>query len=174
MTEQHKNKELLEKALIIYKGDKLMAAYYVGFATTLLLSAVFLYFFTLRIGWFYLAIGLFILGIFCMVKGIFIYRVAYNRHKFYSEKSALSVSDVKSESDYNMYRLEKKQLNRRRYLYSLVFCFILLVLGILAGEKGFSIGTLVPIMLYAGTEFCVTLLTEFRLWEYQRQLEKES
>jgi hypothetical protein len=32
---------------------------------------------------------------------------------------------------------------------------------------------LVPIMFYTGTEIAVTLLTEFRLWEYQRQLEKE-
>jgi hypothetical protein len=72
----------------------------------------------------------------------------------------------------NHKRLDKKAMNRRRYLYTLLSGIVLLIGGIIFGESGLAIGSFVPVILYAGIEFCVSLLSEFRLWEYQRQLEK--
>jgi hypothetical protein len=163
---------MLDKILIIYKGDKLMAAYYLGFATFLIFSAIFLYIFTIKIGWLRLSIGLFIFGLLCLGKGIMIWIVSKDRYNFYKSKKELSLPIVKEEHDYNFYRLQKKALNRRRYIYTLIVCFFLLIGGFLIGEKVLAIGLLVPIMLYSSTEFCVILLTEFRLWEYQRLIEK--
>jgi hypothetical protein len=163
---------MIDKTKIIYKGDMIMSHYYFGFATALLLSSVFLYFFTMRIGWLYLSDGLGILGLFCMGKGIMLYRIAKERHHYYSQKSTLSLSEIKTEMEYNKYRLDKKSINRRRYLYTVLISIILLIIGLAINQKGFAIGTFVPIILYAGTEFCVGLLTEFRLWEYHRQMEK--
>lgn len=150
----------------------IMSHYYFGFATSLLLSSAFLYFFTMRIGWLYLSDGLGILGLFCMGKGIMLYRIAKERFRYYNQKSDLSLAEIKTEMDYNKYRLDKKAVNRRRYLYTVVISILLLIIGWAINQKGFAIGTFVPIILYASTEFCVGLLTEFRLWEYHRQMEK--
>jgi hypothetical protein len=46
------------------------------------------------------------------------------------------------------------------------------VLGIFSDSKSIIMGTLIPIALFSGIEFCISLLTEFRLWEYNRHLEK--
>ncbi len=149
-----------------------MSHYYFGFATLLLFSSIFLYLFTVKMGWLYLIIGLSLLSIFCFGKGFFLNKISRARYKYYENKDFLSISEIKAEINYNKYRLEKKALNRRLYLYTVIVCMALLFAGILINEKGLAIGTFVPIILYAGTEFCVGLLTEFRLWEYQRQLEK--
>jgi hypothetical protein len=116
--------------------------------------------------------GLAIFGSYALVKGMLIYKVSVARFNYFKEKESLSLSDLKSEKDYNFYRLKKKEINRRRYIYTLIIGSIVAVLGIVIGEKGLIIGTIVPIVLFAGVEFSVGLLTEFRLWEYQRQLEK--
>jgi hypothetical protein len=163
---------MIEKTRIVYKGDKIMAFYYLGFGVTLLLCSVFLFLFTIKIGWFYLAIGLGLISALCLGKGFTILSVANNRLKFYNTKESLDGEILKSEKEYNEYRLSKKALNRRRYIYTLLFGMICIIFGLIVGEKGLAIGTFVPIMLYAGTELGVTLLTEFRLWEYQRQLDK--
>jgi MFS family permease len=165
---------MIEKTRIIYKGDVIMSHYYFGFATALLLSSIFLYFFTVKIGWLFLSYGLGILGLFCFGKGIFIYKIAKERYNFYQSKNMLSMKEINDEIKYNKYRLDKKAINRRRYLYTIIVSIIFLFIGIVLNQKGFAIGTLVPIILYAGTEFCVGLLTEFRLWEYQRQMEKST
>jgi hypothetical protein len=164
---------MIEKTKIIYKGDMIMSHYYFGFATAMLFSCIFLYFFTMRIGWLFLSYGLGLLGLFCMGKGLMLYKIAKERYLYYSGKNTLTPQEIKEEMNYNMYRLDKKSVNRRRYLYTIMACLLFLFIGWIIDQKGFAIGTLVPIILYAGTEFCVGLLTEFRLWEYHRQMEKE-
>ncbi len=163
---------MIEKTKIIYKGDMIMSHYYFGFATFLLLSSLFLYFFTLKIGWLFLIYGLAVLGLFCLGKGLALYKISKERFNYYKNKNTLTQSELDAEMEYNKYRLDKKAVNRRRYLYTVLASILLLVIGYIINQKGFAIGTLVPIILYAGTEFCIGLLTEFRLWEYQRQLEK--
>lgn len=164
---------MIEKTRIVYKGDQLMSWFYIGIGSFFLICGLFLYLFTVKIGWLYLALGLAIFGSYAFVKGILIYRVSVARYAYYIGKESLSLSDLKSEKEYNFYRLKKKEVNRRRYIYTLVIGSAMAVLGIILGEKGLIIGTIVPIVLFAGIEFSVGLLTEFRLWEYQRQLEKE-
>lgn len=164
---------MIEKTRIVYKGDQLMSWFYIGIGSFFLVCGLFLFLFTIKIGWLYLALGLSIFGSYALVKGILIYRVSAARFEFYKNKESLSLTDIKSEKEYNYYRLKKKEVNRRRYIYTLVIGSFIAVLGIVIGEKGLIIGTIVPIVLFAGVEFSVGLLTEFRLWEYQRQLEKE-
>lgn len=163
---------MIEKTLAIYKGEIYRSHFYFGFGTFLLLSSVFLYMFTHKIGWAYLSLGLFIFSIYSFSKGLYVNIVYRKRFAYYSSKPALSSKEVKEEFTYNQKRIHKRINNRRRYLYVMIIAIIIMIIGVLLNEKGLSIGTFVPIILVAGTEFCETLLTEFRLWEYHRNLEK--
>ena len=163
---------MLDKALIIYKGDQYTSYIYLGLSLFFGISAALLFVFTLKIGWFFLAIGLSILAVFSAGKAIYVYFKAKDRILYFQKQTSLEGSILDSEIQYNQQRLLKKGLNRRRYLYTLLGGFFLLVCGIVFGEKGWAIGSFVPVLLYAGIEFSAGLLSEFRLWEYQRQLEK--
>lgn len=163
---------MLDKALIIYKGDQYTSYIYLGLSLFFGLSAALLFVFTLKIGWFFLAIGLSILAVFSAGKAIYVFFKAKDRILYFQKQTSLEGSILDSEIQYNQQRLLKKGLNRRRYLYTLLGGFFLLVGGIVFGEKGWAIGSFVPVLLYAGIEFSAGLLSEFRLWEYQRQLEK--
>jgi hypothetical protein len=163
---------VIEKTLAIYKGEIYRSHFYFGFGTFLLFSSLFLFTFTQKIGWAYLSLGLFIFSIYSFSKGLYV-NIAYRkRFAFYSGKEELSASEVKEEFTYNQIRINKRINNRRRYLYVMLIAIIIMIIGVLLNEKGLSIGTFVPIILVAATEFCETLLTEFRLWEYHRNLEK--
>ncbi|HRG19517.1 MAG TPA: hypothetical protein PLQ57_00745 [Saprospiraceae bacterium] len=163
---------MLDKALIIYKGDQYTSYIYLGLSLFFGISAALLFVFTLKIGWFFLAIGLTMLAVFSAGKAIYVYFKAKDRILYFQKQTSLEGSILDSEIQYNQQRLLKKGLNRRRYLYTLLGGFFLLVGGIVFGEKGWAIGSFVPVLLYAGIEFSAGLLSEFRLWEYQRQLEK--
>lgn len=163
---------MLDKALIIYKGDQYTSYIYLGLSLFFGISAALLFVFTLKIGWFFLAIGLSILAVFSAGKAIYVYFKAKDCILYFQKLTSLEGSILDNEIQYNQQRLLKKGLNRRRYLYTLLGGFFLLVGGIVFGEKGWAIGSFVPVLLYAGIEFSAGLLSEFRLWEYQRQLEK--
>lgn len=163
---------MLDKAIIIYKGDQLTAYFYLGLSVFLGTSAGFLFGFTLKIGWYYLAIGLMLLALFSAGKAVYVYFKAKNKLNYMTSLAILEKQTLQQEIEENSSRLQKKANNRRKYMYTLLIGFGFLIFGIIAGEKGLSIGSWVPVILYAGIEFCVSLLSEFRLWEYQRQLEK--
>jgi hypothetical protein len=164
---------MLDKALIIYKGDQYTSYIYLGLSLFFGIGAAFLFGFTVKIGWFFLAIGLSMLAVFSVGKAVYVYFKAKDRIQYFQNLSTLEGSNLANEVLYNQQRLLKKGLNRRRYLYTLVGGFFLLIGGIIFGEKGWAIGSFVPVLLYAGIEFSAGLLSEFRLWEYQRQLEKK-
>lgn len=164
---------MLDKALIIYKGDQYTSYIYLGLGIFFGISAAGLFVFTLKIGWYFLAIGLSLLAAFSIGKAIYVFYKAKYRIEYFKGVSLLEGAELEVEIQYNQQRLHKKGLNRRRYLYTLVGGFILLFGGIIFGEKGWAIGSFVPVLLYAGIEFSMGLLSEFRLWEYQRQLEKQ-
>ncbi len=165
---------MLDKTIIIYKGDQLTAYFYLGLGMFMVLASGFLFAFTQKIGWFYLAIGLSLFAAFSIGKAVYVYFKANQKLGYFNQLMQLSNGDLKQEIVENHKRLDKKALNRRRYLYTLISAFVLLIGGIIFGETGLAIGSFVPVILYAGIEFCVSLLSEFRLWEYQRQLEKYS
>ena len=148
------------------------AYFYLGLGMFMVLSSGFLFAFTQKIGWFYLAIGLSLFAAFSIGKAVYVYFKANQRLTYFSQLTQLSDGDLQQEIVENHKRLDKKAMNRRRYLYTLLSGIVLLTGGIIFGETGLAIGSFVPVILYAGIEFCVSLLSEFRLWEYQRQLEK--
>jgi hypothetical protein len=80
---------------------------------------------------------------------------------------------VTEEIRYTKFRIDKKKQGRRLHVYSIVLGSIVAFLGIFSSEKGLIMGTCIPVVLLSGIEFGVGLLTEFRLWEYLRVLEKE-
>ncbi|MBL0081300.1 MAG: hypothetical protein IPP37_02125 [Saprospiraceae bacterium] len=163
---------MLDKALIIYRGDQYTSYIYLGLSLFFGVSAAMLFVFTLKIGWFFLAIGLSMLAVFSVGKAVYVYFKAKDRILFFQKLTTLEGDNLETEIQYNQQRLHKKGLNRRRYLYTLLGGFFLLIGGIIFGEKGWAIGSFVPVLLYAGIEFSAGLLSEFRLWEYQRKLEK--
>jgi hypothetical protein len=66
----------------------------------------------------------------------------------------------------------KKSRNRRIYIYLTALGIVMSFLGIFSESKSIIMGTMIPIALFSGIEFGISLLTEFRLWEYTRHLEK--
>lgn len=163
---------MIEKTIAIYKGEVYRSHFYFGFGTFLLLSSLFLYAFTHKIGWAYLSLGLFIFSIYSFIKGLYVNITYRKRLAYYKSKTELTLKEITEEFNYNQIRINKRINNRRRYMYVMILAIIIMIAGVLLNEKGLSIGTFVPIILVAATEFCETLLTEFRLWEYHRGLEK--
>jgi len=163
---------MLEKCRILYKGDMIAGSFYVFVGMILLLFAVILHYFTDSIGYQYLAIGFFMFFLYCLGKGTFIYVISRQKHLYYWSVSTISPATLATETEYTEYRITKKNINRRRYLYSAVICSVLAFLGIFSSQKGLIMGTAIPIALISGIEMGIGLLTEFRLREYHRILLK--
>ena len=79
---------------------------------------------------------------------------------------------IKEEQNYTNYRIQKKNTNRRRYIWILIISCIISFTGIFLSQKSLLMGTAIPIALISGIELSIGLLTEFRLREYQRILKK--
>ena len=64
---------MLDKALIIYKGDQYTSYIYLVLSLFFGIGAAFLFGFTVKIGWFFLAIGLSMLAVFSVGKAVYVY-----------------------------------------------------------------------------------------------------
>jgi hypothetical protein len=163
------------KTKIIYEGDVYAGSFYVFIGFCSLLSAITIYYFSMRLGLFYLSIGLAIFAIYMIGKGSFMIYMYYNRYAYYKDHKSLKKKEIKDERRYTRYRVLKKKKNRRRYIYTIIIGCVIAFLGILFHqEKGLIIATCIPIVLMAAIEFTVGLLTEFRLTEYLKHLHKLS
>jgi hypothetical protein len=163
---------MIDKAKIIYKGDMITGIIFmvVGFVAGLISLLLFL--FASKVGFYFLAIGMSIFSLYGFVKGILLYVVGKSRYKHYLKFDELSLIQTQNEIKYTQYRLDKKVKNRRRYAWTFVIASLIGFAGIFTQEKGLIIGTVIPIALFAASEFSMGLLVEFRLWEYQRRLSK--
>ena len=103
--------------------------------------------------------------------GLLLWLISLPFH-FYLKFDELSLIQTQNEIKYTHYRLDKKVKNRRRYAWTFVIASLIGFAGIFTQEKGLIIGTVIPIALFAASEFSMGLLVEFRLWEYQRRLSK--
>ena len=74
---------MLDKALIIYRGDQYTSYIYLGLSLFFGVSAAMLFVFTLKIGWFFLAIGLSMLAVFSVGKAVYVYFKAKDRILFF-------------------------------------------------------------------------------------------
>lgn len=164
---------MLEKVKIIYKGDIMTSFIYLGIGISFALISLFLYLFTKKVGLYFLSIGLVLFTIYSLAKGILVYKVSKSRYNHYKGKHELSNTELEKELEYTNYRLMKKESNRRRYAWTFVISAIVAVVGVFLKEKGLIIGSMIPIVLFAGVEFAIGLLVEFRLWEFHRMIKKQ-
>ena len=163
---------MIDKCKIIYKGDIWAGGFYLLHSVIFASFSIGLYFFTERLGWYILSLGLAIISFYCLFKGWGLVYISYIRYKFYNQKSVLSDELVKEELDYTDFRLKKKKINRRRYIWTTVIASLIAFAGVFLPQKAYIIGTMVPIAIMASFEFGVGLLTEFRLWAFHRLLYK--
>jgi hypothetical protein len=165
---------LLDKTRAIYKGDIVAGSFYALVGSIFLISAAMLHYFAKTNSYDFLVRTFGLVGIFLMGKGVYLMFFYRQRLTFYKSVNDLSYSLVSEESVYTKYRLSKKSRNRRAYLYITIIGVCLCFFSIFSGQKQFIMGTLIPVVITSAIEFCISLLTEFRLWEYQRSLEKTS
>ncbi len=163
---------MIEKSRILYKGDILAAYFYIFIGMFLLISAIGLQNFTTTPGFYYLSLGFILFFVYCVGKGIFMVYLYGNKHKFFKKSPIVSQEIILEEMDFTKYRIDKKNINRRRYIYLIIIGSFVSFIGMFMAQKSIIMGTAIPITLIAGIEFSIGLLTEFRLREYQRVLEK--
>jgi predicted histidine transporter YuiF (NhaC family) len=164
---------MIDKTRIVYKGDKLLASLYIGVSCFVFILLSFIFTHSHRLGWLYFCITMAILSAYSLIKGIMMYIISKDRIKYYNGFKDHTMKSHSEEKNYNFFRLKKKEVNRRRYLYTAIIAFVIgTILFITTVEKGLILGTALPLILFAIMEFGIGLTTEFRLWEYQRQLEK--
>jgi hypothetical protein len=164
--------EIIEKSRILYKGDMIAAMFYIMTGMILFVFAAVLYYFNISLGFQYLSIGFFMFFIYSTGKGLLMYHISRKRWLFYEKMHDLDPTAKKEELEYTNFRIEKKQTNRRIYVYALVFFCVAAFAGIFSIHKAIIMGTSIPIALVSGIEFSVGMLTEFRLREYCRILMK--
>lgn len=164
--------EILEKSRILYKGDMMAASFYIFVGVILLTFSIIIHYFTESPGFKFLSIGFLLLFVYCLGKGIFALFISKRRYDFYLNKNDLTKIELEDEIEYTDYRITKKNVNRRRYVYMVVICSVLAFMGIFSSYKSIIMGTSIPIALISGIELGVGLLTEFRLKEFLRILKK--
>lgn len=145
---------------------------YLGIGILILLVAILLYNLAPTLGYYYLSIGLFIFSAYMIGKGLFMVYLYYSRFKFYKKLDSFNIDQIKEEQSYINFRSKKKNKNRVRYMIIIALGMIISFMGIFHQEKGLIVATCIPIVLISGIEFGVGLLTEFRLYELNRQIIK--
>lgn len=150
----------------------LAAMFYVMTGLILFIFSAGLYYFNISPGFQYLSIGFFMFFVYCAGKGFFMYHISRKRWLFYHNQNELGHLIIQDEINYTNYRIEKKQFNRRIYVYAVIFFSTAAFLGIFSPHKSIIMGTSIPIALISGIELSIGMLTEFRLREYHRILGK--
>lgn len=163
---------MLDKCKILYEGDVFTAIFYVVIGFILLALAGFLTYLGTTHGYKFLSIGLYMFSAYCIGKGLFMWYSYRARFLHYNAMTEMDQRHNDEEIAYTSYRIQKKNTNRRRYSYLLVISSVLAFMGIFTRQKGFIMGTFIPIALIAGIELGIGLLTEFRLREFLRLLLK--
>jgi len=157
--------ENAEKTKIIYKGDTMAGSFYLFIGVLSIIGALLVYFFSTRLGLYYLSIGLAMLSVYMIGKGGVMIYLYYSRYRYFKNYTSLNENEVKEERRYTRWRVLKKKKNRRRYIYAIMFGCMVAFGGLFHQEKGLIVATCIPIILMSAVEFCVGLLTEFRLTE---------
>lgn len=163
---------MLEKCRLLYKGDMVAAMIYIFVGILLLIFAAGIYYFAHTPGYKYLSYGFFMFFIYCVGKGSVMYYMYSRKYYYYKKLHEITPKHVVNEKRYTEYRINKKNINRRRYVYMMVISCLIAVTGIFLSQKSILMGTTIPIALITGIELCIGLLTEFRLREYARILNK--
>lgn len=166
------NPSPLDKCLAIYKGDVLAGTFYIFVGVIFLISSVIIYSLAHYQGYYYLSIAMLPFGLYGLIKGFMVVYIYQGRLNFYKKHVQLKPEGIQEETEYTRFRLEKKARNRRAYIYATIIASVLATTAVFTPYKSLITATMIPVALFSGIEFCIGLLTEFRLWEYIRQLEK--
>lgn len=164
--------DMIDRTKMIYKGDVLAGSFYLLIGVIAAVAAFLLYIFAERLGYLYLSKGLTAFAVYMLGKGGVMMYMYWSRYRYYKVREQITTVEVEDELDYTTYRVGKKQRNRRYYMYVILLGSLTAFAGVFHQEKGLIIGTCIPIVLMSAIEFGVGLLTEFRLSEYIRQLQK--
>lgn len=165
---------MLNSAKTIYKGDVLASWFYLSIGMGMLCISALLQHFQISLGFLYLAYGLAAFSLYCIGKGGIMWWMYRKRYVFYDRKQEVTAGLREEEIRYTKFRIHKKKQGRRVHVYIIVLGSVIAFAGAFSSEKGLILGTCIPVVLLSGIEFSVGLLTEFRLWEYLRILEKNN
>jgi hypothetical protein len=160
------------KSLILYKGDKLASTFYMGTGVFLAVVALLLLIFSPSPGFLFLGYGFSVFSVYMAGKGFFMFYIARQRMAYFKKQLEWTPELAREEIRYTKFRILKKKSGRRVHVYLMFIGAISAVGGLFTAEKGLIMGTAIPIVLLSGIEFSVGLLTEFRLKEYLRILQK--
>lgn len=163
---------MIDKCLILYKGDKLAGSFYVLVGVVLIFFSIGLYLFTTSVGYLYLSIGLAVFSLYCIGKGSYIMYTSHLKMEYFQKLSDLDNSAINAEIAFTEFRIYKKNRNRTRYTRVVILSSVIAFAGLFTSEKGLISGTAIPIAFISGLEIGIGLLTEFRLREYLRILNK--
>lgn len=163
---------MLDKSRILYKGDMLAAYFYIFVGVLLMISALGLLKFTSTPGFYYLSLGFILFFVYCLGKGMFMIYLYGHKYRFFRDLTSMTSLVIEDEKTFTEYRIHKKNVNRRRYVYIIILGTVAAFTGIFIPQKSIIMGTSIPIALIAGIEFSVGLLTEFRLREYLRVISR--
>lgn len=165
--------QCIEKCRVLYQGDMIAAVFYMMTGMIMFVFSTVLYYFNISAGFQYLSIGFFMFFLYCVGKGLMMYYISRKRWIFYENLQELHDDVIRDEIIYTNYRIEKKQTNRRIYVYTLLIFCTSAFIGIFSDQKSIIMGTSIPIALVSGIEFSIGMLTEFRLREFYRILKKQ-
>jgi len=164
--------DMLQRTRTIYKGDVMAGSFYMFIGMLSAISALILHLYSTRLGLYYLSIGLAVFSAYMIGKGSIMIYMYYSRYKFYKSAGNMTAEYIQDEKEYTKFRIRKKQRSRRVYMYIILIGSFVAFAGLFHIEKGLILGTCIPIVLLSGIEFCVGLLTEFRLFEFIKQLRR--
>jgi len=171
--QEHDGLTPIQKCRAIYKGDVIAGSFYLLTATVMIGASAIGFNIGHTFGHLYLSIGLLFFGVLALGKSIFVMYIYNIRLNYYQRIAHLTEDLIKEEVKYTNFRLQKKGRNRRRYIYTVIIGFGVILLSFFTPVRGLILGSSIPVVLFAAIEFSIGILTEFRLWEYTRGLSKE-
>lgn len=148
------------------------ASFYLFVGLILLLFAFILYYYTMSPGYKFLSYGFFMFFLYSVGKGAVMYYIYSEKYKFFTNVIEINPTIQKEEIAFTEYRIAKKNINRRRYIWTVLISTFIAFLGIFSSQKSILMGTAIPIALISGIELSIGMLTEFRLREFLRILNK--
>lgn len=163
---------LLDKCRILYKGDFIAGTIYVMIGCLFAVLSIILSYLHLSVGFTFLSIGLGLFACYTLGKGCIIMLFSKRRKNIYDQLNDLPLEQLNDEINYTQFRINKKHNNRRIYTYMIIVFSVLAFVGLFTSQKGLITGTSIPIALISGIEFSIGILTEFRLKEFSRIINK--
>lgn len=162
-----------DKLLLLYKGDSMSGSLYLFIGIAASMVGWYLYKQVFSLGLYYLSIGFLIFALYMVGKGSVMLYMYYTRYLYYRRLDQLSMAQLQEEWDYVEYRKQKKNRNRRWYLYVLVIAVCTSIYALFHIERGLILSICIPIAMMTIVELFIGVMTQFRLHEMTQLLYKK-